>query len=171
MIVKCFPLSPFFNVLPGDGKVCSGEPRFKRGSHPHSPWPSGQMGHFLLTRGRFPVTHAGIHLLTKTAPPSLLINRKPEDVELEKRIKFQALPPSRENGRTPVTAPRGRGGELNHTPQDSTFEFIAPSQKRVYAEGRPISFFSGSVGAPGLNGVQMSRGIEADQPGAHVFLL
>lgn len=67
-------------------------PGSRGGSHPHSPWTSGQMGHFLLTRGRFPVTHAGIHLLTKTAPPSLLINRKPEDVELEKRIKFQGLP-------------------------------------------------------------------------------
>lgn len=88
---QMFPTFPFSQCPSQGWQVCSGEPRFKRESHPHCPWPSGQRGHFLLTRARFAVTHAGIHLLTKTAPPSLLINRKPEDVELEKRIKFQGL--------------------------------------------------------------------------------
>lgn len=42
--VTCFPLSLFHSVLPGDDKVCSDEPRFKRGAHSHEQRPGRTRG-------------------------------------------------------------------------------------------------------------------------------
>lgn len=84
---------PFLSVLPGEGKVCSGEPRFQRAPHPRSPnpWSSGQTAPFLTGLGAGPPRcHPPTYW--KPAWPFQLINRKSEDLEREGRITFQGLP-------------------------------------------------------------------------------
>lgn len=66
-----------------------------------------KMLHFLLTRGRHAATpRRNPPTCWKAARSFLLINRKLEDLELEKGLSFTGCHSSKENGKIPAIPPR-----------------------------------------------------------------